>query len=110
MSMRYMKPNNTRRTMKNPLPTRNLLTGRRRPEPVERGGRVGTEPSRLDRCPRSGGQIEQKPDGVLGQKYQAEYFVLRHEMPDVGPREPRTGGAGASLVEWARVTCKRCVA
>ena len=100
-----MKPNIARRRIRNHHPPRDLLAWRdgRRVEALERGRLVGAELAALDRSPRPGGQIEQKSDVVLGQKYQAEQLLLIDEMTEIGAREASAGRAGAALVERARV-------
>src|SRR5919201_3587515 len=82
MSRKYMKMNNARRMRKKLPPTRNLLACHRggSAEPVERRRLVGGELAPLDRRPRSGCQVEQESNVVLGQKYQAEQLLLVDEM------------------------------
>src|SRR5919201_294092 len=86
MIRKYRTANIARRTRKKPLPTRNLLAWRGGLlEPVERGRLVRGKLAPLDRRPRSGRQVEQESDVVLGQKYQAEQLLLVHQMTQVGP-------------------------
>src|SRR5918999_86669 len=101
MSRNHSRTNIKSRTMKKPLPTRYLLARGhcRRAEPVERRRAVRGKLAPLDRCARSGGQIEQEPYVVLGQKYQAKELLLVHEVAEVGAAEAHTGRAGAVLVE-----------
>src|SRR5919106_4138807 len=101
MSRKYMIANIAMRMRKKPLPTDNLLAGHdgRGPEAVERGRLVRGELAPLDRCARPGGQIEQKPNVVLGQKYQAEELLLVDEVAQVGAAEARARRARALLRE-----------
>src|ERR671935_2035611 len=112
MSRKYMKTNIARRMRKKPLPTRNLLAWHCGGflEAVERRRLVCVELAPLDRRPRSGCQVEQKSNVVLGQKYQAEELLLVDQMAYVSTAEPAAGRAGAVLVERARIAREAGVA
>jgi hypothetical protein len=58
---------------------------------VERRRCVAGELAPLDRRPRSGRQVEQESNVVLGQKYQAQELLLMDQMTQVGPAEAAAG-------------------
>src|ERR671915_267555 len=100
ISRKYRIANNARRTNKKLPLTGNLLTWRCGVlEPVERRRGERSELSPLDRSPRSGRQVEQETNVVLGQKYQAQELLLVDQMPQICPAEAPTGGARTLLVE-----------
>ena len=68
-------------------------------EPRERVPPERRERAPLDRRPCACGQVEYEPEIMQAQEPKPQDLVLRHEMPDVGAREPDACRAAAFLVE-----------